>query len=107
MQSVSYKNKRGESVPVTISAHAKRRFAERWASIFPREPLSDVEGVIARWFGNAQRVKNLSGQDRRRMERHGKDTLFFRTNAFTFVVQNGVLVTVEVSDRGERQLNRN
>lgn len=45
-------------------------------------------------------------QDTKMSNRHGKDTIYFRTNEFTFIVQNGILVTVEISDSDMRHLNK-
>jgi hypothetical protein len=103
---LSYKNKHGEAVRVLVSGHARQRFQERWEKTFPDVPLEDVDVVLARWFSTASRVQNLSERDRKRMRKYGKDTLFFRTNVFTFVVSNSVLVTVEISDRGSRHQNK-
>jgi hypothetical protein len=101
-----YKNKHGEAVRVLISGHARQRFRDRWAKAFPDVALEDVDAVLERWFSTASRVQNFSERDRKRMRKYGKDTMFFRTNAFTFVVHNSVLVTVEISDRGARHQNK-
>lgn len=101
-----YKNKHGEAVRVLISGHARQRFRDRWAKAFPDVLLEDVDVALEKWFSTAARVQNFSERDRKRMRKYGKDTLFFRTNAFTFIVHNGVLVTVEISDRGERHQNK-
>jgi hypothetical protein len=44
--------------------------------------------------------------DSKRLKRYGKDTLFFRMNAFTFVVQNSTIVTIEISNQSQRHLNK-
>jgi len=40
------------------------------------------------------------------MRRHGKDTLYFRADTFTFIVQGATIVTVEISDKNKRRLNK-
>jgi hypothetical protein len=103
----TYTNKKGEQIPVAISVHALRQFRVRWLAKFEAY-LTDAEAEqkIEEWFAKANRVFNLSRQERTRLERHGKDTLFFRLNAFTFVVRNSTIVTVELSDKHERHLNK-
>ena len=102
----SYFNKKGNKIELRITLHAKRRFVERWEKLFPGVPLEeDVEEMIARWFSHANRIKNFSGKEKNRLQRYGKDTLFFRHSNFTFVVQNAEIVTIEISDRGMRHLN--
>jgi len=51
------------------------------------------------------RIKNLNIKERTRYKKHGP-TLYFRDNDFTFVVHNGVLVTVEISRKDHRRLNK-
>ena len=103
----SYVNKKGQIVEVDISIHARRRFAERWAKMFPDKPISGpVDDKISELFERSNRVVNLSGREQQRMDRHGKDTIYFRTNGFTFVVQDRCIQTIEISDRGMRHLNR-
>ncbi len=103
----SYTNKKGKEIKLTISRHAAQRYIQRRAIAFPGEsvPNSEIENQIARWFSNSNKIKNLSRKERTRLLRHGKDTMFFRTSAFTFVVQNATIVTVELSDKKMRHLN--
>lgn len=101
-----YQGKKGP-VQATITRHAYDRFRERWARIFPGKALpADVNAEIARQFNRASRVTNLGVYEKRRMDRHGKDTLYFRADCFTFIVQDAAIVTVEISDRDMRHLNK-
>lgn len=103
----SYVNRKGQQVRLVITHHARQRFRERWTVAFPGKPLRGaVDGHVAEWFGKAQRAEPLSRRDHTRLRRHGDDTLFFRAPPFTFVVQSGAILTVELSDRGLRPLNR-
>lgn len=102
----SYQGKKG-TVQVAITNHCRFRFRERFARAFPKRPLlADIDAEIALWFNRAIRVTNLGAYEKKRMDRHGKDTLYFRTNGFTFVVQDAVIVTVELSDRDTRHMNK-
>ena len=103
----TYKNRKGKIVKVFITPHARRRFLERWYRLYPERKLDrHVDWVIKEYFEQASRVEALSRKDRLRMKRHGKDTIYFRQNDFTFVVQNATIVTVEISRRGNRYLNK-
>jgi hypothetical protein len=104
----SYVNRRGKRVTLLISKHAFSRFRERWANLFPNQLLSigDTERVMVEWFQQASRLEQPSGKLRVRLKRHGKDTLYFKTQCFTFVVQDATIVTVEISDKNRRDLNR-
>lgn len=103
-----YINRQNKPIKLTITSHARRRFILRWSIIFPNNPLTynNVDKEILNYFSRAERVVKLSYKDRKRLARHGKDTLFFRTSNFTFVVQNATIVTVEISDRNKRHLNK-
>lgn len=104
---LTYINKYGQHIKLTISEHARQRFVQRWPRIFPDKPISkdNVDDKIVKWFSCASRVIKLSYQERKRLIKYGKDVLFFRANAFTFVVQNATIVTIEISDKGQRYLN--
>jgi hypothetical protein len=58
-------------------------------------------------FSRAKRLENFGRKLRTRINRYGKDTLYFRHEQFTFVVQDASLVTVEISDSSKRHLNKN
>ncbi len=104
---MTYVNKKGKSIGIQISPHARKRFSERWKAAFPDESMNvPVDEEIAKWFCRAARVTNLTKTEKQRLKRHGHDTLFFRSSHFTFVVQDGVLKTVELSDSGMRHLNK-
>lgn len=101
-----YQGKKGP-VQVGITRHCRDRFQERWARAFPRSPLpADTNAEIARRFNRATRITNLGAYEKKRMDRHGKDTLYFRADGFTFIVQDAAIVTVELSDKGMRHLNK-
>ena len=105
--SLSYLNKRGETVCVDITNHARRRFQERWHHAFPSKPFpGDVDEVISQWFAKAQRMNAESRIYRVRLRRHGKDTLFFSASPFVFVVQSASLRTVELGTPETRRCNK-
>ena len=108
MPEMYYTNKRGKRITVTATEHSKNRFYQRWKKLYTDSTLTKAElnEDFARRFMRCNLVTNLRHQDKVRMERHGKDTLYFRTDGFTFIVQNGVIVTVELSDDDMRHLNK-
>ena len=105
---MSYINKKGKKIIVTATEHAKRRFIQRWRIMHPDKPilLTDLASSFAKCFMKADLVKNLTKKDLERLAKRGKDTLYFRTNGFTFVVQNGCVLTVEISDKAMRHYNK-
>lgn len=101
-----YRGKKG-MVQVEITNHCRIRFRQRYRHAFPKQDLpADIDAEIARLFNSASRVTNLGQREKTRMDRYGKDTLYFRTGALTFVVQDASILTVELSDSGLRHLNR-
>ena len=80
----------------------------RWSLLFPNKPLSDsdIDVTIERRFERSCRVENLKSKDLNRLKKYGKDTLYFREIDFTFVVQNTTIVTIEVSSKDKRYLNK-
>jgi len=106
---VTYTNKKGKEVKLVVTRHAYSQFVERYPKAFPdREELQrgDIETIFSSMFAKAHQVKNLSKWEKTRMKRHGKDSMFFRTNGLTFVVQNAIIRTVEISDKNKRHLNK-
>lgn len=100
-----YVNKKGNIVPVEITKHAIYKFSKRWEKLKGEKP-KDVLDLIPNLFRSSKRVENLTKKERGRLKKHGRDTMFFRTSGFTFVVQNQHVVTIEISDKGLRHLNR-
>ena len=108
-QMASYYSKKGKEVKLSISKHAVIQFFQRWKIAFPDQPLSfdEVIDKIIQWFSSTNQIQNLSRKEQIRIKHYGngKDTLFFRTNDFTFVVQNACIVTIELSNKNKRQFN--
>lgn len=103
----SYVNRKGNTVPLHITVHARRRFALRTGLLAATEaPPLDLDWAIAQRIGMASRVENLDRQEKTRLRRYGGDTLFLRCGALTFVVRNGAVITVEISGSGLRHLNK-
>ncbi len=105
---VSYTNKKGKEVQITVTKHAFGQFSKRYRAIFPDKELKrdDVASTIRQYFANASRIKNLNKWEKARLKRYGKDTMYFRTSGLTFVVQNATMLTVEISDKNMRHLNK-
>ncbi len=99
-----YMNKKNKQIFLTATPHAIKRFIERWSIIFPHVPLKKPAKEFDKWFMNAVRVVKLSRKEKTRLKRHGP-SLYFKQNAFTFVVKGSRIITVELSDEGKRHLN--
>ncbi len=108
---LSYINKKGNEIEISLTEHAQKRFIERYNKIFPNKkiPYNDYEKsnkLIERYFSNTHKIKNFNKEERKRKKKYGKDTIFFRNNSFTFVVQNSIIKTIEISDKNFRYLNK-
>jgi hypothetical protein len=105
---LSYENKKGKIILVTVKRHAYAQFFERYKLALPKKDLQNaqVPAELERLFSQAKKVTNLSRKEKTRLRRYGDDTMFFRTNIFTFIVQNKCIVTVELSDANMRHLNK-
>lgn len=94
---IEYINKKGQPVSVEVTHHAFQRFQERWTHVFKGQPPPADWNLELEWqFGMACRVKNLNFEEKRRLERYGADTIYFRSQNFQFVVQDASLMTVEL-----------
>jgi len=104
-----YTNSKGKEILVGITHHARKRFRERWERLNPSVPLTEstLDQTLIDSFSRAKRLENFGRKLRTRINRYGKDTLYFRHEQFTFVVQDASLVTVEISDSSKRHLNKN
>ncbi len=103
---LTYVNRKGETVQIEISGHARSRFRERWQSAFPAQPLpEDFEVELQTWFAKARRIEPTSRKYQTRLRRYGKDTLYFYAHPFMFVIQSAMLRTVELASRDTRPLN--
>jgi hypothetical protein len=109
-----YVNKKGNQVPLTLTEHARRRFALRWKKLHGEKAMrvqggtaiDDLNEAIETLFKAASRVKATGKRYQERLKKHGKDTLYFKADQFTFVVQNGIIKTIEISTKTGRELNK-
>lgn len=102
-----YVNKRQKKVKVAITYHARRRFIERYNRIFIDKPiykLEEVDKAIEKWW-NVATEKPSTGKLKIRTKRHGKDTIYFISTYFLFVVQDAAIVTIELGSKDTRHLN--
>ena len=104
---LTYINKRNKQVQLTVNRHAYSQFATRYRIYYPDSILleKDIADTFEKIFSRTQKITKLNRKERIRLKRHGDDTMFFRTNGLTFVVQNATIVTVELSDKNKRHLN--
>ena len=105
---IYYINQRGKSVSLELTNHARMRFYYRWKRIFPGETLlpEEVDIVLKRWFESSYRIEPNSYELKKRLKKHGKDTLYFKNKPFLFVIQSASIRTVEISDDNCRELNK-
>lgn len=104
---IYYINKKGDIVQVAATDHALDRFIERYNLLFGVTLDADAAiEKIKHLFKHADRLTKLGKHSKQRLERYGGDTMFFRKNEFTFVIQNARLVTVEISAKKHRHLNK-
>jgi hypothetical protein len=105
---LSYKNKKDKVILVTAKRHAYAQFFERYRLALPKKDLQNaqVPAEFERLFSISKKVTKLSRKEKTRLRRYGDDTMFFRTDFFTFVVQNKCIVTVEISDKDKRYMNK-
>jgi hypothetical protein len=61
--------------------------------------------LLEEYFNSAHRLNPSGRHYERRLKRHGKDTLYFISQPFVFVVQNATIITVELGTRDTRQMN--
>jgi len=103
---LAYENKKGKKVFVKITKHAENKFVERYNKVNGHIiDLKETYDLMQSFFSNSNKVKNLNRFEKKRLLKYGKDTQFFRTNFFTFIIKNATLITVEISDKGKRYLN--
>ena len=100
-----YTNKKGKTVRLYITDHAMERFTERYRLVRGAPVDSPLETLIE-YFNASVRINPTDRVTLQRLKRHGTDSMFFRHNEFTFVVHNGCIVTVEISAKGKRRLNK-
>jgi hypothetical protein len=103
---LSYISSHGNVVDIELTEHAKKRFCQRWAHAFPTCVLSEPTKTLAEWFSRAKRIQPKSNTYKKRLKRHGKDTLYFSAPPFTFVVQDARIRTVELASKNMRHLNK-
>lgn len=104
-QNLLYRNRENQLVAVTISHHAYMRFLQRWCSLHGAQ-CPDPEEQVQRMLRGSSRVRKFNRHEVQRLKRYGRDTLYLRNGQFTFVVHNCVIVTVEISATGKRELNQ-
>ena len=106
---LQYVNKKGNTVKVAVTRHALVRFSERWNRAFPKKAITTIGETqvnLMNVFGEAKRFEPKGGHYERRMKRHGKDTVYFRTDTFVFVIQASTLITVELHGKEMRPMNK-
>jgi hypothetical protein len=103
----TYCNRHGERVSVRVSLHARARFYHRWMSLHPTWEIAEqLDEVLLLYFQQARRIEHLQGQYAVRRRKYGKDTIFFWSRPFVFVVKDASIITVELATGDTRHLNK-
>jgi hypothetical protein len=88
--------------------HAYQRFAERWEKLRGKKlKHNQISLEFAKCFARAKRYIDNSRKFNMRLKRYKflGVTLFLKAEGFTFIVSNGIIWTVEISDKNKRYLN--
>jgi hypothetical protein len=93
-------------VELDITSHAFLRFRERWSLLHKISSPVDLHAFITEKFSHAGRIKNHSREEKKRLKRYGSDTLYFRNNDWTFIVQDAKIITIEISNQEQRHSNK-
>jgi hypothetical protein len=108
MKELYYISKKNKKVNIEITTHAKIRFFERYNRLFPHKNLKfeNVEKYIIKFWKNAT-IKPIETSSflLNRSKKYKGDSLYFKSSYFTFVIENGTIVTIEVSSKNMRHLN--
>jgi hypothetical protein len=99
-----YTNKKGRVIGVAITEHAVNKCIKRYGRLHGVE-LTAEEALlfIEHSFNSSERVLNSSY--RHRMRNHEGSSLYFKSDGFVFVVEDGTMVTVEIASKRQRCLN--
>jgi len=105
---ITYINKKGVEVELTLTNHALDRLYERWSTAFLNHKMPDdlISWVAYQFSEKVLRVTNLNRQEKSRVKKHKGATLFFRANEFTYVVQGNNIVTIELCAKNKRNMNK-
>ena len=105
---ITYTNKKGVEVELTLTNHALDRLYERWSTAFVNHKMPDdlTAWVAFQFSEKVSRVTNLNRQEKERVKKHKGATLFFRANEFTYVVQGNSIVTIELCAKNKRRMNK-
>lgn len=101
-----YISRKGKEVQLTITKHASIRFRQRWSRLYNEPVPEDIDLEIAMKFNKASQVKNLSRHEKKRKKRHNDDVLYFRNGDLTFIVRDAKIITIEISTKEKRALNK-
>lgn len=103
-----YTSKKGKRVEVKVTFHALVKFQKRWKILTGENVQNNIiaNNLIITKFNKAVRQTNLSKKAKSRLKKHGQDTMYFKTEGITFVVQGATIVTIEISEQRKRRLNR-
>jgi hypothetical protein len=100
-----YRNKKGNIVHLSVTLHALDRFIERYRKLFPDEVVTDWSTKLELVFKCSNQCEKENSNIKKRRKYYGKDTIYFHSQYFRFVVQDCELVTCEIRHAEHRHLN--
>jgi len=103
----SYVNKKRKTISLFVTPHAREQFVKRWRLLSSEVAFRDgIDKALVLQFSRAKRITKLSRMYRKRMNKHGQDTLYFVNGTFCFVVKDAAIVTIELCRKSDRFLNK-
>lgn len=99
-----YTNSKKERIECIFTTHIKEQFSERFFKLtnVMLEP-EQIEQAIINLFNTATRIGKKNPIYVSRNDRHGGNSLYFKSGPMVFVVEDRALVTVEIVT--DRELN--
>ncbi|MCK9439404.1 hypothetical protein M0Q39_05090 [Patescibacteria group bacterium] len=102
---LTYVNKKNKKVNVIISAHAKKRFIERFNRVFPETPILNSDSVEKQIYNYWNRAVLKPIKIKERIKKYNNNTLYFVSDYFRFVVENSTIITIELCSKNTKHLN--
>lgn len=101
-----YLNKKGKQVRVEIRCHAVTQYRKRAKALYGIDMTNQqaADAIRKRFPGMDRKLGNFNRHEKKRLKKY-EQTIFFKDEEFTFVVQDAKLLTVEIGRKGERGLN--
>lgn len=104
---LTYINKKNNRVQVKVTCHSIKQLQIRYCNMFKKQLNFDqAKKHIAKIWPGMDRVISLTQKQIKRNRKYTGETLLFRDLNFTFIINNSVLRTIEISQNGKCHLNQ-